>query len=90
MRQWMRLLVRDDSILVRERQRDIVEPFEQALLGERLDLEMRRPAEIVGHRLLFEIDREPVSLVVAGRAKNSSTSSGFSMIVRNPFLRQLL
>src|SRR5208282_6506225 len=66
----MRLLVRKDPVLVRERQRDIVETLEQALLLERLDLEMSRPSEIVGHRLLFEIDREPVRLVVAGGAKN--------------------
>jgi hypothetical protein len=34
----MRLFVRDDPILVRERQRDVVETLEQALLLERLDL----------------------------------------------------
>src|SRR5208282_4021943 len=66
----MRLFVRKDPVLVRERQRDIVETLEQTLLLERLDLEMRRPSEIVGHGLLFEIDREPVRLVIAGGAKN--------------------
>jgi len=56
----MRLFVRDDSIFMIEGQRDVVETFEQALFLMRLDLEMRGPSEIVGHRLLFEIDSEPV------------------------------
>src|SRR5208282_1539875 len=72
----MRLLVGKDPVLVRERQRDIVETLEQALLLERLYLEMRRPSEIVGHGLLFEIDREPVGLVVSGGTKNMLDLAG--------------
>ena len=75
MGQRMRLFVRDNSILVRERQRDVVETFEQALLVERLDLEMRGPSEIVGHRLFFEIDREAIGLVVAGRANSGAITA---------------
>jgi hypothetical protein len=56
MRQRMLLLIFANPIFVRERQRDVVETFEQALLLMRLDLEMRSPSEIVGHRLFFEID----------------------------------
>ena len=76
---------------MRERQRDIVEAFEQALLLMRLDLEMRGPSEIVGHRLLFEIDREPVTpRSRRPREKCASTSSAFSVTGRKPFFRQLL
>src|SRR6266852_2077010 len=66
----MRFLVRNDSVLVRQRQRDIVEALEQALLVEWLDLETRRPSEVIRHRLLFQIDRQPIRLVVPGRAKD--------------------
>src|SRR5713101_2237870 len=70
MRERMRFLVCDDPILVRQGQRDIVEALEQALLVEGLDLEMRGPSEVVRHGLLFEIDRQPIRLVVASRAKD--------------------
>src|ERR1700674_487585 len=31
---------------------------------------MRCPSEVVRHRLFFEIDRQPIRLVIAGRAKD--------------------
>src|SRR6266851_4210625 len=66
----MRRLVRADLLVMQQRQRDIVEPFEQAFLRMRLDLEVCRPSELVGDLLRRQIDRQPVAVAALDRFEN--------------------
>src|SRR5216683_707923 len=63
-------LVGADLLVMQQRQRDIVESFEQAFLRMRLDLEVRRPSELVGDLLRRQIDRQPVAVMALDRFEN--------------------
>ncbi len=52
-----------DLVLMLEGQTDVVEPVEQAMLAEGIDLEMQHLAVRRGHALCLEIDFEPVALI---------------------------
>src|SRR5690606_22978727 len=54
-------LVGADLVHVLERQADVVQPFEQALLAERVDVEPQRRAVRGGDGLGGEVDRQPVA-----------------------------
>src|SRR5437870_10232506 len=66
----MRFLIRGDFTVVGERQSDVVESFEQALLREGIDLEARRPSEPIGNRLRGQVDRELIIVVALDCGEN--------------------
>lgn len=73
-----------------QRHRDIVRAVEQAVAAERVDFERDRQPVVVGDRLLFEVDRELVALVLGDGWNKSSITASSSLIGNMPFLKQLL
>src|SRR5262245_52446429 len=58
----MLLLERLDLVGVLEAEADLVEAVQQAMLGERVDIEPQALAARRGHRLCLEVHRKPVAL----------------------------
>ena len=56
----MFLFVAVEGVRVAQRESDIVETVQQAILAEGIDVEVRLKAPLVLHRLLFEIDGDGV------------------------------
>jgi hypothetical protein len=84
------LLVGIDRRRLLQRQADIVEAVEEAVLAEGVDVEMDPPAVGAADLLVLEIDRERRVGAAIASSKSFSRSSGLTLMGRMPFLKQLL
>ena len=66
----MGFLVGCDLVVVREGQRHVVEPFEETLFGKWIDIEVRRPSELVRDRLRGQVDSQFVSVMALDRGEH--------------------